>query len=110
MKLRDYQREAVDACFEFLRRGNRAPLIEVPTGGGKSAILGEICRVVVEEMGARILVATHRKELISQDEKAILRVWPGGKDRVGVYSAGLGRKEVRDVTVVAAVEKNVQIF
>jgi DNA repair protein RadD len=98
-KLRDYQQEAVTAVFNYLQRGGRAPLVEVPTGGGKSAILGEIVRRVVGEHGGRVLVATHRKELIAQDERAILNVWPDGRRRVGVYSAGLGRREIRDCVV-----------
>jgi DNA repair protein RadD len=97
--LRDYQREAVEAVFEYLQRGGRAPLVEVPTGGGKSAILGEIVRRVVGEHGGRVLVATHRKELLEQDERAILNVWPDGRRKVGVYSAGLGRREIRACTV-----------
>ena len=99
MQLRDYQREAVDAVYTALRRGVRAPLLVAPTGSGKSAMLGQICRDVAETWGARCLVATHRAELIRQDEAAILRVWPEGQGRVGVYSAGLGRREIRTVTV-----------
>ena len=98
MKLRDYQSEAIEAVADALRRGVRAPLVVAPTGSGKSAILGGIVRDFCT-MGARVLVATHRKELIAQDEKAILRVWPEGTGRVGVYSAGLGRREVRTCTV-----------
>lgn len=99
MELRPYQREAVDAVWASLRRGVRAPLVVLPTGSGKSAVLGEISRAVVEGWGARCLIATHRRELIAQDERAILRVWPEGRDRVGVYSAGLGRREIRSCTV-----------
>jgi len=99
VELRDYQKESIDAVFDALRRGVRAPLVVLPTGAGKSAVLGGIVRQVVGEWGARCLVATHRKELIAQDERAILRVWPDGRGRVGVYSAGLGRREIRSCTV-----------
>jgi DNA repair protein RadD len=99
MELRDYQRESIDAVWAALRRGIRAPLVVLPTGAGKSAVLGGIAEQVVGKWGARCLVATHRRELISQDERAILRVWPEGRDRVGVYSAGLGRREMRSCTV-----------
>jgi Lhr-like helicase len=44
MKLRDYQREAVDAVGKSLRAGVRSPLVVAPTGSGKSAILGQIAR------------------------------------------------------------------
>ena len=42
MKLRDYQQAAVDAVLKYWERGGLHPLVEVPTGGGKSAILGEL--------------------------------------------------------------------
>jgi DNA repair protein RadD len=51
--------------------------------------------------GGRVLIATHRAELIGQDEKACLRFFEPRQARqtVGVYSAGLGRREVRHITV-----------
>ena len=48
MRLRDYQQEAVDAVIRYWEKGGTNPLVEVPTGGGKSAILGELARVVVQ--------------------------------------------------------------
>lgn len=99
MKLRQYQQEAVDAVFRYLSGGGRAPLVEIPTGGGKSPVLGEIARRVCE-MGGRVLVATHRKELVVQDAEAIRRMWPGG--HVGVYSAGLGMRQIAQCTVAGA--------
>ena len=97
MELRPYQRDAVDAMFAYWGRGGGNPLIEIPTGGGKSAVIGEICRRLVSDYQATVLVATHRKELLTQNEAAIKRVWPAAP--VGVYSAGLGRREARQITV-----------
>lgn len=94
--LRPYQRAAVDACWEYFKRGGRNPLIEVPTGGGKSAILGQIAREVVEK-DSRVLIATHRRELIKQDAAACRNVWP--EANVGIYSAGLGQRQIRKITV-----------
>ena len=95
--LRPYQAEAVQAVFDYWARGGGNPVVEVPTGGGKSAILGEIARRLVSEHSATVLVCAHRKELLVQDEAAIRRVWPGAK--VGVYSAGLNRYETSQITV-----------
>ena len=97
MELRPYQRDAVDALFAFWGKGGGNPLIEIPTGGGKSAVIGEICRRLVQDYQATVLVATHRRELLTQDEAAIKRVWPVAP--VGVYSSGLARREVRQITV-----------
>jgi DNA repair protein RadD len=102
--LRDYQRAAVDAVFAAWDRGSVAahPLIEVPTGGGKSAIIGELVRRLVEDYGARVVVATHRKELIEQDARAIWSVWPTAP--VGIWSAGLGKKDWDAPIVVGGVQ------
>lgn len=96
-ELRPYQKEAVEAVQAYWGRGGQNPLVVVPTGGGKSAILGTICRWLVEQHKARVLVATHRKELIQQDADAVRRVWPAAD--VGIYSAGLNQKQIRTITV-----------
>ncbi len=97
MQLRDYQQEAVDAVLAYWGKGGTNPLVEVPTGGGKSAILGELARVVVEECGGRVVIATHRAELIEQDAAACRRVWPMAP--LAVWSASLGKRGVAPITV-----------
>lgn len=103
MKLRDYQQEAVDAVFSYWERAPStperpaSPLVVMPTGSGKSPTLGETCRRLVQDFGARVAVITHRAELIVQDARAIRAIWPMAP--VGVYSAGLGRKETDQITV-----------
>jgi DNA repair protein RadD len=97
MNLRWYQTEAVEAVWRYWQRGGGHPLIELPTGSGKSLVLGEIVRRV-REKDATVVVVTHRKELIAQDERAILARHPKIFD-VGVYSAGLNRREVRPCTI-----------
>ena len=97
MKLRDYQQEAVDAVLAYWGKGGANPLVEVPTGGGKSAILGELARVVVGECGGRVVIATHRAELIEQDAAACRRVWPMAP--LAVWSASLNKRGVAPITV-----------
>lgn len=91
--LRPYQQEAVSNILESLRAGKN-PVCNIATGGGKSVIIAELCN----RLDGRILVVTHRKELIAQNESTLLRL---GTDSVGTYSAGLGRREV-DARVVFA--------
>ena len=92
MKLREYQRAAIDGIYDFFetRRGNS--LVVVPTGGGKSVIaakfIQEVCQTWPTE---RILVVTHVKELIAQNHAALLRCWPDAP--AGIYSAGLNRRD-----------------
>jgi DNA repair protein RadD len=103
MKLRDYQQEAVDAVFSYWERAPStperpaSPLIVMPTGSGKSPTLGETTRRLVQDFGCRVLIATHRAELITQDAKAVRSIWPMAP--LGIYSAGLNRKEVDQITI-----------
>jgi DNA repair protein RadD len=107
MKLRDYQQEAVDAVFDYLERAPStperlaSPLVVMPTGSGKSPTLGEIVRLLVE-CGARVVIATHRAELIVQDAKAVRSVYPGAD--LGIVSSGLGRKEWGHAITVGGVQ------
>jgi DNA repair protein RadD len=103
ISLRDYQQEAVDAVFSYWERAPStperpaSPLVVMPTGSGKSPTIGETVRRLVQEMDCRVLVATHRAELIKQDVKAIRSVWLDAP--IGIYSASLGRKEISQITV-----------
>jgi len=99
--LRDYQSRAVDATFAFWRAGRKNPLIEVPTGGGKSRILAAIAADVVRR-GGRVVIATHRSELVDQDAAACELI--AGKSNVGVYSDMLGRYETAQPIIVASIQ------
>lgn len=101
MKLRDYQREAVDACYQHWSNGTiQNPLIVAPTGAGKSAILGTMAAEVTQDPDSRVIVLTHRSELIEQDAKAI-RTFTN--EPIGIYSAQLKRKDMKQRIVVAGI-------
>lgn len=97
MELRPYQREAIDAVIAYWERGGMHPLVEVATGGGKSLILGELARFVVQDCGGRVVIATHRAELIDQDARAVRSVWPAAP--LAVWSASLGKRGTAAITV-----------
>lgn len=94
MILRDYQDAAVDSIFEYFDRGGIGnPIVAMPTGTGKSLVIGSFIRRAYEAYpSTRIMKLTHVKELISQNLQKLLALWPTAP--AGVYSAGLGRKEV----------------
>lgn len=69
MKSRDYQREAVDSACECLRR-HRSTLIVLPTGMGKTHVMGELAG----RASKRVLVIAHRDELVRQNADKIGRV------------------------------------
>lgn len=96
--LRPYQRTAVDALFRYFERATGNPLLVMPTGSGKSPTLAVFLKEAIEAFPeTRVLVLTHRKELIEQDAAAIRKAWPDAP--VGIYSAGLSYRQIRQITV-----------
>lgn len=63
--LRPYQAEAVERLRDAYRRGARAPLLVLPTGGGKTVVFSHIAAAAVAK-GRSVLVLVHRRELIRQ--------------------------------------------
>jgi len=103
MQLRDYQQEAVDSIYAWFDRSTGNPIVCAPTGAGKSLILADFIRSACQRYpGTRILVVTHVKELIEQDYKAIIRLWPDAP--IGLYSAGLNKRQSRRQVVVGGVQ------
>jgi len=100
--LRYYQREAIDSCYEFLRAKKTNPCIVLPTGAGKTPVLSTICHDAVNRWNGRVLVLAHVKELIEQSAATLQSWYPDLK--VGVYSAGLGRRETRADVLVAGIQ------
>jgi DNA repair protein RadD len=97
MQLRDYQSAAIDGLYSWFGAAKGNPLVVAPTGAGKSVILAEFIRRAIADYGdTRIIMATHVKELIAQNYAALLRLWPNAP--AGIYSAGLGRRQMRQVT------------
>ncbi|TVQ34032.1 MAG: DNA helicase [Phycisphaeraceae bacterium] len=98
MQLRPYQREAVDAVYNHLRTRDDNPCVVIPTGGGKTPLLATICRDAVERWSGRVVILAHVKELLEQAADKLRVIAPGLP--VGIYSAGLGRKDLGyDVTI-----------
>lgn len=83
--LRPYQGEAVAAVLEALQAGKH-PVCSLPTAAGKSIVIAELCH----RLEGRVLVVTHRKELITQNERTASLI---SSDGIGAYSAGLGRRD-----------------
>jgi DNA repair protein RadD len=98
LELRPYQSDAIDGLYQYWadKRGDN-PLIVVPTGGGKSLIIGKLIEDALSFPGTRILMLTHVAELIEQNAKELVGLLPGVD--LGFYSASLGQKRLdRQVT------------
>jgi superfamily II DNA or RNA helicase len=68
--LRSYQSCAVQDLRLAYRDGARAPLLVLPTGGGKTIVMAEIIRSLAAR-GRRALVLVHRRELIRQTSRKL---------------------------------------
>lgn len=64
-ELRPYQRDLVDRVQGAWREGYQAPCVVLPCGGGKSVIVAQITKNVIEN-GGTVLFLVHRKELVAQ--------------------------------------------
>ncbi len=88
MKLRPYQREAVDAVIRHFRRKPEAALIVLPTGAGKSLVIAELARLAK----GRVLVLAHVKELVAQNHAKYQALGLQEGVQADLFSAGLGQK------------------
>lgn len=96
-----YQSEASDAVKDFITDPDvdpdSHPIVAVPTGGGKTVIL---CRIIDDiltiDPRMNILVLSHVREIIEQNHASLESYF--GTD-VGLYSAGLGSRTIKKITV-----------
>jgi len=104
MQLRPYQQEAVGAVYRHLRERDDSPCVVIPTGGGKTPVMATICKDAVGRWRGRVLVLAHVKELLEQAVDKLHLVAPELLLHVGVYSAGLKRRDTQAPIVVAGIQ------
>lgn len=102
MQLRAYQREAVDAVYEFLRTRDDNPCVVIPTAGGKTPVMATICRDAVQHWQGRVLILAHVRELLEQAAEKLHLVAPDLP--VGIYSAGLKRRDLGYAITIAGIQ------
>ena len=99
-ELRPYQQEALAALEKYWSRGGGNPLVVMATATGKSVIIAHLIRDLSQRYPAlRVLVVTHTLELVEQDVKHLLALWPDAP--IGINSAGIGQREW-DVPIIFA--------
>lgn len=101
MQLRFYQEAAVEAVYSHLRTRTDNPVVVLPTGSGKTPVIATICRDAVA-WGGRVLVIAHVKELLVQSVDKLRAICPDIK--VGVYSAGLKKRDTDNQVIVAGIQ------
>lgn len=75
IELRPYQRESIQSIREGWRRRVRRPLIQLPTGTGKTIVFSSIISAAAMK-DRRAIVLAHRDELISQAADKLISVAP----------------------------------
>jgi superfamily II DNA or RNA helicase len=72
-ELYPYQEESIEFIFKELdKTPDKADvLFQLPTGGGKTVIFSEISRQYIERRKKKVLILTHRVELLAQTSKAL---------------------------------------
>ena len=104
-----YQEAAIQAIYDYFINGGKGnPLIALPTASGKSIIPAVfIQRVMQRWPNQRFLLVTHVKELIAQNADKLLQVWANAP--LGIYSAGLKRRDVVTPVVFGGIQSMIKI-
>jgi len=109
LELRPYQKEAIQATYDYWRNNiGINPVIVAPTGSGKSLLIAQICEDVVKSDDySRVLMLTHSSELIDQNFKELKGIW--SEAPAGIYSASLKKRELKNRIVFAGVQSFVNV-
>jgi DNA repair protein RadD len=102
--LRDYQQRTITELYAWFEAGNEGnPCLVLPTGSGKSHIIAALCKDALQSWPeTRILMLVHVRELISQNAEKMRQHWPNAP--LGIYSAGLGRKDLGEPITFAGIQ------
>jgi DNA repair protein RadD len=91
MELRDYQKEALDDCLEYLKQKKPKPgIVCAPTSYGKSLLISSIAH----EVGEKVLVLQPSIELLKQNLNKLHLL--GGSAEV--YSSSLRKRSIGSIT------------
>ncbi len=107
MELRPYQKKAVKSVWEFIADKDKKhlnPCVVIPTGGGKTPVISTLCSDAFNKWGARVLVVSHVKELLSQSVEKLKIIAPELSNKIGLYSAGLFSRDTEQPIIVAGIQ------
>lgn len=107
-----YQEEAIASVFSYFDVKSGNPVIAMPTASGKSHVIGGFTRRVLTRWPTqRFMILTHVKELIEQNARKQLAIWPNAP--IGVYSAGLDSRDTAQPIIfggVQSVVNSIELF
>jgi superfamily II DNA or RNA helicase len=100
MELRDYQVETIDELRNRLRSGKRRPVVQAPTGAGKTVMAAAIVKMA-RANNAKVLFVVPALSLIDQ---TVERFQQNGIDEIGVIQASHELTDYRKPVQVASVQ------
>lgn len=98
---RKYQADAMQSIVEYWAAGGGNPVVDLPTGTGKSVVIAMLCDWA-RSVGARVLIIAHVKELLAQNFEELRAMSP--ELSAGVYSAGLKARDTRQPIIFAGIQ------
>lgn len=104
LQLRYYQRDAIDSLFGYFEQGGQGnPLCAMPTGTGKSIVIGGFTYEAFHRYAnQRWMMLTHDKKLITQNAKKLRDIWPMAP--MGIYSAGLNERDTQQPIIYGGIK------
>src|SRR5690606_11524394 len=103
IQLRPYQQQAIQAVLNSWGTDEGNQLFDLPTGTGKSLVIAELTKGFLRQYpDMRILMHVHVLELVEQNFRALLKVWPDAP--IGLYSAGLGKRDAHHRITFASIQ------
>jgi DNA repair protein RadD len=98
IELRQYQQEALNTILGAIPHQSEI-LIQASTGAGKTIIFCKLIETILTKWPqVKIGILAHRKELITQAQDKLLRVWPDAP--IGLACASTGETVALDKPVV----------
>ena len=103
LQLRDYQRACLDSLYSYWGKDGGSPLLVLPTGAGKSLVIATLMQELLSNYpDMRILNVTHVRELLTQNYKELIGIWPFAP--AGLFSAGLGQRDAHAQIIFGGVQ------
>ncbi len=98
LQLRPYQEECRDMMLSDMQAGEKSIGV-LPTGSGKALVIASLIDETVKaDPDSHIFNIIHSQELVAQNRLEFINFCPEHKEKTGIYSAGLGYKEMRQIT------------